>query len=163
MTLLIDANGRFAGYASVFNERDQGGDTMMPGAFAKCLRVKGAAGIRLLFQHDPREPVGVWDRLVEDRRGLYAEGHLVAGVPRADALRHLIAARAIDGLSIGFRAERATRDPRSGARSLFEVDLWEVSLVTFPMLGSARISPLPRGPEGARTAAMTQLLATLST
>lgn len=143
MRAMIDRDGRFSGYASVFAERDGGGDRVMPGAFGKSLRSRGAGGIRLLFQHDPKEPVGLWERLVEDGRGLWAEGRLLPGVPRADALRQLIAGGGLDGLSIGFRTVKALRDGPSGDRRLLEIDLWEISLVTFPMLASARIGPGP--------------------
>ena len=136
----IDADGRFAGYASVFNALDESGDIVMPGAFAKSLGKRGKARIRLLFQHDPKEPVGTWETIAEDGFGLWVEGRLVPGVPRADALRRLIERRAIDGLSIGFRTVKATREPRTGHRRLIEVDLWEISIVTFPMLAGARIS-----------------------
>lgn len=137
----IDAEGRFAGYASVFGRRDDSGDVVMPGAFAASLGRRGAARVRMLFQHDPKEPVGLWERVAEDGFGLWVEGRLVPGVPRADALRRLIERRAIDGLSIGFRTVRATREPRSGERRLWQVDLWEISIVTFPMLAEARIAP----------------------
>jgi len=133
----IDAQGRFSGYASVFNRIDQGGDMVMPGAFAASLDKRGAEGIRMLFQHDPKEPVGRWLALREDAHGLWAEGQLVPGVPRADALARLIGTKALDGLSIGFRTVRATR--ANGVRRLWQVDLWEVSIVTFPMLEVARI------------------------
>ncbi|MGN6101600.1 MAG: HK97 family phage prohead protease [Devosia sp.] len=139
-TLPIDASGRFAGYASVFGTLDDGGDIVMPGAFARSLAARGRDGVRMLFQHDPKEPVGTWERLVEDGFGLRVEGRLIGGVPRADALRRLIASGAIDGLSIGFRTVRATRDPRSRHRRLWQIDLWEISIVTFPMLAGARIS-----------------------
>jgi len=142
--LPIDADGRFAGYASLFGRLDDGGDIVMPGAFARSLG-RGRE-VRMLFQHDPKEPVGVWERLVEDNTGLYAEGRLVAGVPRAEALRRLIDAGAIDGLSIGFRTVRGSREPGSGHRRLWQVDLWEVSIVSFPMLDGARIVPPPGSP-----------------
>jgi HK97 family phage prohead protease len=135
----IDAEGRFAGYASVFGIPDTGGDIVMPGAFAKSL-ARGTRPVRLLFQHDPKEPVGLWERLVEDGFGLWAEGRLVPGVPRADALRRLIEKRALDGLSIGFRTVRATREPAAGLRRLWQIDLWEISIVTFPMMEAARIA-----------------------
>jgi HK97 family phage prohead protease len=141
--IAIDDGGRFAGYASVFGRLDDGGDIVMPGAFAKTLKQRGQGAIRLLFQHDPKEPVGLWERIVEDGFGLWVEGRLVGGVPRADALRRLIDARAIDGLSIGFRTVRATREPKGGHRRLWQVDLWEISIVTFPMLDAARIAPGP--------------------
>jgi HK97 family phage prohead protease len=142
----IDANGRFAGYASVFGALDDGGDIVMPGAFAKSLRKRGREQMRLLFQHDPKEPVGIWERIAEDGFGLWVEGRLTSGVPRADALRRLIETRAIDGLSIGFRTVRATREPATGYRRLWQVDLWEISIVTFPMMDGARIGPSPKMP-----------------
>ncbi len=85
----IDAGGRFCGYASVFNRRDSGGDIVLPGAFAKSLAKRGER-IRLLFQHDPKEPVGIWESLREDAHGLFVTGRLVPGVPQAEALRRLI-------------------------------------------------------------------------
>ena len=140
-TIPIDADGRFAGYASVFGKLDEGGDMVMPGAFRKSLNLRGRHRVKMLFQHDPKEPVGVWDRIAEDGFGLWVEGRLVGEVPRADALRRLIAKRAVDGLSIGFRTVKATRDGRAGTRKLWEVDLWEISIVTFPMMDLARIAP----------------------
>lgn len=136
----INEDGRFAGYASIFGALDDGGDLVMPGAFAKSLAARGRAGIRMLFQHDPKEPVGVWENIVEDGFGLWVEGRLTGGVPRADALRRLIAARAIDGLSIGFRTVRSSRESGTGHRRLREIDLWEISIVSFPMLPGARIA-----------------------
>ena len=139
----IDSAGRFAGYASIFGVLDDGGDIVMPNAFAGSLARRGRQDIRLLFQHDPKEPVGVWEAIAEDSVGLWVEGRLVAGVPRADALRRLIESRAIDGLSIGFRTTRATREAGTGHRRLWQVDLWEISIVTFPMMAQARIAAVP--------------------
>jgi HK97 family phage prohead protease len=150
MNIPIDAEGRFAGYASLFHELDQGGDIVMPGAFAGTLRKRGSGQLRMLFQHDPREPVGIWEGVAEDRRGLWVEGRLVPGVPRADALRRLIENRAIDGLSIGFRTVKATREPGTGLRRLWQIDLWEVSIVTFPMMAGARIADAKRPERDAR-------------
>lgn len=143
MRVAIDADGRFSGYASVFGRVDGGGDIVMPGAFRESLKMRGTGRIRLLFQHDPKEPIGLWDEIVEDGYGLKVAGRLLDGVPRAESLRALIAQRAIDGLSIGFRAVRATREGRTGTRRLWAVDLWEISIVTFPMMEAARISVAP--------------------
>jgi HK97 family phage prohead protease len=137
----IDGEGRFAGYASVFGKLDEGGDIVMPGAFRASLSLRGRHRIKMLFQHDPKEPVGTWDKIVEDGFGLWVEGRLVGEVPRADALRRLIARGAVDGLSIGFRTVKSTRDPKGGHRRLWEIDLWEISIVTFPMMDLARIAP----------------------
>lgn len=143
MTAVIDADGRFSGYASIFGQIDQGGDIVMPGAFAETLGKRAAGRVRLLFQHDPKEPIGLWDEIVEDARGLRVSGRLLDAVPRASHLKSLIAQGAVDGLSIGFRTVRATRDSRTGHRRLWTVDLWEISIVTFPMMDAARISSAP--------------------
>lgn len=134
----IDPEGRFAGYASLFNRLDSGGDVVMPGAFTRSLG-KRRDRIRLLFQHDPKEPVGTWDSIAEDARGLFVTGRLVPGVPRAEALKRLIGQGALDGLSIGFRTVKATRE--GGQRKLWQIDLFEISIVTFPMMEDARIAP----------------------
>ena len=139
--LPIDGEGRFEGYASVFGKLDDGGDIVMPGAFRRSLGLRGRHRIKMLFQHDPKEPVGTWDTIGEDDFGLWVVGRLVQDVPRAEALRRLIAKGAVDGLSIGFRTVKSTRASREGHRRLWEVDLWEISIVTFPMMDLARIAP----------------------
>jgi HK97 family phage prohead protease len=143
----IDEAGSFSGYASVFGQIDDGGDIVMPGAFGKSLARRGRERTRLLFQHDPKEPVGIWETIVEDGFGLWVKGRLIPGVPRADALQRLIESRAIDGLSIGFRTVKATR--AAGVRKLWQIDLWEISIVTFPMLDGARITPGQPAPDPA--------------
>ena len=128
------------GYASLFGIADEGGDIVRAGAFRRSLRRRGAGRVRMLWQHDPARPVGVWDEIREDARGLYVRGRLVPGVAQAEDALRLIASGALDGLSIGFRARRAVRDPRSGLRRLYEIDLWEISLVTFPQQDLARLT-----------------------
>lgn len=129
------------GYASLFGQRDTGGDTVMAGAYAASLARLAARGeqVRMLWQHDPAQPIGVWDRVQEDATGLYVEGRLLPEVTRAREAKVLLAAGAVDGLSIGYRTLRAEAAP-GGGRRLLELDLWEVSLVTFPMQASARIA-----------------------
>ena len=80
--------------------------------------------------------MGVWDQVSEDERGLFVRGRIMDWSAEARFARALAAAGALDGLSIGFRSRRARRDGR--LRVLVEVELWEVSLVTFPMLPGAR-------------------------
>lgn len=130
------------GYASLFGIEDQSRDIVMPGAFRASLDKRGVAGIRMLFQHDPAQPVGVWDEIREDARGLYVRGHLIEGAARANEILTLMQGGALDGLSIGFRTRRAQRDPRTGQRRLYNIDLWEISIVTFPMLPGARVSAM---------------------
>lgn len=136
----LTAEGRFSGYASLFGEPGLGKDVIERGAFSRSLQARGVAGIRMLFQHDPASPLGHWVTLKEDARGLYVEGQFAPGVSKADEVRRLMKARALDGLSIGFQTVRSKRDARTGIRYILEADLWEISVVTFPMLPSARVS-----------------------
>jgi HK97 family phage prohead protease len=144
-----DSGFRFAGYASLFNVVDLSGDTVLMGAFHRSLRARGVAGIRMLWNHDPAEPIGVWTAIREDSRGLRVEGRLTTAVARARSLAALIRDGALDGLSIGFHTLRANR-PKPAAKSargrrLIEVDLWEVSLVAFPMQPGAHVDRIEPG------------------
>lgn len=136
----LESDGAFEGYASLFDVPDLGRDVVLPGAFRDSLRARGPRGIKMLFQHDPAAPIGVWTDLVEDSRGLYARGRLTTDVARAAEILALIRAGALDGLSIGFRASAARREAKSGLRRLSRIDLWEISIVTFPLLPQARIT-----------------------
>ncbi|WP_394342991.1 HK97 family phage prohead protease [Paenirhodobacter populi] len=143
---LVRDGTRIVGYASLFDETDQGGDRVAPGAYAASLARLKAEGlsVKMLWQHDPAEPIGLWDVIREDARGLYVEGRLLPEVARAREAAALIGAGAIDGLSIGYRAVRATKDA-AGRRVLHEIELWEVSLVTFPMQRTARVAAKSEG------------------
>lgn len=138
-TKAVFEDGTFEGYASLFDAEDMGRDVVVRGAFAESLRAKGAAGIKMLFQHDPTEPIGVWEEIREDARGLYVRGRLMTAVAKAREVLNLMRAGALDGLSIGFKAQRTSRDARSGVRKIHKVDLWEISVVMFPMLPQARV------------------------
>jgi HK97 family phage prohead protease len=135
----IDADGTVEGYASLFGAVDQARDMVMPGAFAQTLNLRGLRRVPMLFQHDPAEPVGIWLELREDQHGLYARGRLIPEVARGRELFALVKAGAIDGLSIGFRTVKGRVDPRSRIRKLDQIDLWEISIVTFPLLNGARV------------------------
>lgn len=134
--------GKIDGYASVFNVVDGGGDMVMPGAFKGTLQDWKRKGqmVPMLWQHDPDEPIGVWDSLSEDEQGLKASGTLILDVPQAAAVRALVKGGAVSGLSIGYQTKDYTLDRNSGVRKLNKVDLWEVSLVTFPMCQEAQVS-----------------------
>ncbi len=135
--LAVTGDCGIEGYASVFGRPDQGGDVVESGAYAASLG--SGRRVKMLWQHDPREPIGTWDEIREDATGLYVKGRLLDGVARAREARELILAGAIDGLSIGYRTVQAHRNDK-GQRLLSEVELWEVSLVTFPMLPEARLA-----------------------
>jgi HK97 family phage prohead protease len=135
----IDDDGTVEGYASLFGEVDAARDMVMPGAFSRTLKSRGLRRIPMLFQHDPSEPVGVWLELTEDFRGLRARGKLIPDVARARELLALLRAGAIDGLSIGFRTVKGRIDPATRVRRIIDLDLWEISIVTFPLLAGARV------------------------
>lgn len=130
-----------SGYASLFGAADQGGDVVEAGAYAACLKRAEAEGrrVKMLWQHDPAQPIGVWDELREDARGLWVKGRILGSVARGREAAALIEAGAIDGLSIGYRTVKAGQNSK-GQRLLSELELWEVSLVTFPMLPTARVA-----------------------
>jgi uncharacterized protein len=144
--LTLAADGTIEGYASLFGEIDQARDMVMPGAFTQTLKARGLRKIPMLFQHDPSEPVVVWLELVEDFRGLRARGRLIPDVRRAHELLALLRAGAVDGLSIGYRTRRGVIEPRTRVRKLYQVDLWEISIVTFPLLDGARVGAVKAAP-----------------
>lgn len=133
-----DADGTFEGYASVFGIVDQGMDVVERGAFAKSLG--SGRQVKMLWQHDPHQPIGVWDEISEDERGLKVRGRILKDVARGAEAMALLKAGAIDGMSIGYRTVDAIREGADRVRKLLEVDLFEVSLVTFPMLPAATVT-----------------------
>lgn len=139
--LVLSDGSVIEGYASIFGRPDQGGDIVAPGAYAKSLEDLRAGGrrVKMLWQHDPAEVIGVWDEVREDEKGLWVHGRILPDIARGREAVALVAAGAIDGLSIGYRTIRAVRDGK-GNRLLAEIELWEVSLVTFPMMPDARVA-----------------------
>ena len=129
------------GYASLFGAADQGGDVVAKGAYGASLKAlaEEKRQVRMLWQHDPAQPIGIWDEVREDAKGLYVKGRILESVEKGREAAALLAAGAIDGLSIGYRTKRASKTDK-GQRLLMELELWEVSLVTFPMLPSARVA-----------------------
>ena len=144
MVSTVDAAGVFEGYASLFGIVDLGRDIVLPGAFRQSLETRGATGIKMLWQHKASEPIGSWLSISEDARGLRVTGRLNLAVAKAREVLALMREGAVDGLSIGFRADQWKRDAKSGLRRLVKIDLWEISLVTFPMLPQARVTALKR-------------------
>ncbi|MFO1208819.1 MAG: HK97 family phage prohead protease [Amaricoccus sp.] len=148
--LAVREGAEISGYASLFGAADQGGDVVQKGAYGASLArlAKARSGVKMLWQHDPTRPIGVWDEVREDARGLWVKGRLLLDVQAAREAWVLLEAGAIDGLSIGYRTVRSEKSA-SGQRLLHEVELWEVSLVTFPMLPEARVESDPSDAEAA--------------
>ena len=132
-----DQDGVFEGYASVFGVVDQGMDVVERGAFRKSL---GSRKVKMLWQHDMSQPIGVWDDIYEDERGLFVRGRLLKEVEKGREAMALLRAGAIDSMSIGYRTMEAIPEGDGRVRKLMEVDLFEISLVTFPMLPDAKVT-----------------------
>ena len=141
----VKANGEkgtFTGYGSIFGNEDQGSDIMQKGAFTKSLEQRPARKVKLLYQHKTDEPIGVFEDMYEDEKGLFVKGKLAMGTQKGREAYELLKMGALDGMSIGFRADpekQGYNESKRGTRTLKEVDLMEISLVTFPMNESALI------------------------
>lgn len=133
----------FHGYAVLFGKADAVRDIVLPGAFSRSLQNRPPRHVKMLLQHNPAHVIGLWHSLHEDRTGLYVEGIIIPTATHAQGLIELIQTRALDGLSIGYRTIRASRNNTTKTRLLREIDLWEISIVTFPMMQDARLSPRP--------------------
>jgi HK97 family phage prohead protease len=133
--------GTFEGYGSVFGNKDLGNDVIEAGAFAKSLKRRKPQNVKLLYQHKSDMPIGVFDEIKEDAHGLVVKGRLALKTQAGAEAYELLKMGALDGLSIGFRVnpKEVSYDKRGNKRIIKEVDLMEVSLVTFPMNPQATV------------------------
>lgn len=130
----VAEDGEFEGYLSTFGNVDRGMDMVMPGAFRRTLKERKLSAIKLLRDHDTRKVIGKWLSMEEDDRGLKVRGKLFAGtVQLATETLALMREGALDAMSIGYRTIKAQWDEEQGIRKLLDVELWEGSIVTFPM------------------------------
>jgi HK97 family phage prohead protease len=138
----VSEDGVIEGYGSVFGVRDSYSDIVAAGAFAASLSAHKAAGTMpaLLWQHRSDEPIGVWQSMDEDERGLAVRGQLAMETVRGREAHSLLKMGALTGLSIGFYSKAWKYDTEQDIRTLTEVDLWETSLVTFPANTAARVT-----------------------
>ncbi|MBA3904881.1 MAG: HK97 family phage prohead protease, partial [Rhodocyclaceae bacterium] len=128
---------RFTGYAAIFSTPDAGRDVLLPGAFG---RIEAAPP--LVWQHDLARPVGRIEALQADQRGLKVQARLSLESTQGRDAWALLASGALNGLSIGYRARRSRLDAARRLRLLEQVELVEISLVTLPMHGEARVIAL---------------------
>ena len=133
--------GMFEGYGSVFGNKDLGNDVIEKGAFTKSIKRRTNKGVKLLYQHKSDMPIGVFDEIKEDDHGLVVKGRLALKTQAGAEAYELLKMGALDGLSIGFKINpsEVSYDRRSNKRIIKEVDLMEVSLVTFPMNPQATV------------------------
>lgn len=137
----LSESGTFAGYGSVFGVTDSYGDIVVPGAFTDSLAAQKAAGRMpaMLWQHRSAEPLGVYTDMKEDSIGLVVEGQLALSTVRGAEAYSLLKMGALSGLSIGYMSREDSFDRVTGITTLKKLDLWEVSLVTFPANDAARV------------------------
>lgn len=137
----INNLGKFCGYASVFNVEDSYRDTIIPGAFKNTLRSKNIkSDIKLLWQHAQNKPIGYFDVIKEDAIGLYVEGRIMLDIQQGLEAYNLIKNKAVSGLSIGYSVKNADYNKTRNSRILKEIDLFEISIVTFPANEYANIT-----------------------
>jgi HK97 family phage prohead protease len=138
----LDDSGGFDGYASVFDVRDSVADIVVKGAFNRTLKSYETRGKmpKMLWQHNTAEPIGVWSEMREDERGLYVKGTLLLDIQRGREAYALLKAGALDSMSIGYTVKQADYDKKQGVRILKDVEIYEVSLVTFPANTSAIVT-----------------------
>ena len=135
-------DGSVEGYGSVFDVEDSYSDVIVKGAFEETIKAHKAAGTMpaMLWQHDAEHPIGVWTDMVEDSKGLVIKGRLAMETQKGREAYELLKMGAMKGLSIGFMSKQWAYDEAAGIRTLTEIDLWEVSLVTFPANTKARVT-----------------------
>lgn len=138
----VNADGTVEGYGSVFGVRDNYDDVIAQGAFIQSLKDHKAAGTMpaMLWQHDAGKPIGVWTEMVEDEKGLRIKGQLAMETVKGKEAHALLKMGALNGLSIGFMSKEWAYDRDTEVRTLTAIDLWEVSLVTFPANEKARVT-----------------------
>jgi HK97 family phage prohead protease len=137
---LSDA-GTFSGYGSVFGVIDTYNEIVAPGAFSESLADQKAKGRlpAMLWQHRSAEPLGIYTAMAEDDLGLKVEGQIAMSTVRGAEAHSLLKMGALSGLSIGYMPREDSYDKVTGITTLKKVDLWEVSLVTFPANDAARV------------------------
>lgn len=129
----LSEQGEFEGYASICGNVDRGGDIVVQGCFAESLNKRPAGKVKMLLHHDPKRICGVWTEIVEDPRGLRVKGKLLLTTQDGRETYELMRAGALDALSIGYKTQVYEIDRATGVRRIQKAELWEVSVVTFPM------------------------------
>ena len=137
----VNDDGTFEGYGSVFGTVDSYGTVVDKGAFEKTLNDRKGK-IRLLWQHDSSQPIGVFTDLYEDNIGLRFKAQLNLDVQRGKEAYSLLKQGALDGMSIGFVPLQWSIDDTDDEETCHftEVKLYEISLVTFPANEDATVT-----------------------
>jgi uncharacterized protein len=137
-----ESDGSFEGYGAIFNTVDQGQDIIDPTAFDVSLDRRKSETFPILWQHDPSQPIGFWESIAPDAKGLFCKGRILRDVTKGSDAIALLKAMAIGGLSIGYKTIQAVEEGGGRIRRLMEVDLREISVVTFPMHPDAGVTAI---------------------
>jgi hypothetical protein len=135
---VVSEDGRISGYAAIYDVMDRGDDVIVQGAFKSL-----PAALPMLWAHDPKVVIGVWDKLELDTKGLKASGYFLEGIQKAEETKKLLLANAVGGLSIGYSvAERNFKTLANGTkvRYITDLDVFEISVTPTPMAPLARIN-----------------------
>jgi len=145
----VNEDGTVEGYGSVFGVKDSYADVIQKGAFIKSITEHRQAKTMpaMLWQHDSSQPIGIWTDMTEDANGLKLSGKLAMETVKGKEAHALLKMGAINGLSIGFMTKQSNYDEKAEIRTLTEVELWEVSLVTFPANTKARVTQVKSADE----------------
>ena len=142
-------DGTVEGYGSIFGVTDKYNDIIAAGAFVDSLKEHKASGTMpaMLWQHESDEPIGIWTDMAEDAKGLRIKGRLALDTTRGKEAFALLKMGALNGLSVGFISKQWSYDTETDIRTLTEIDLWEVSIVTFPANEKARVTQIKSADE----------------
>ena len=142
-------DGSVEGYGSVFGVRDSYDDVIAGGAFGASITAHKSSGTMpaMLWQHDAGQPIGIWTDMTEDAKGLHIKGKLALDTVKGKEAHALLKMGALNGLSIGFVSKQWAYDRETEVRTLTEIELWEVSLVTFPANEKARVTNVKASPD----------------
>lgn len=142
----VSEEGEFEGYAAVFNNVDRAYDRLVKGAFDETLKEKKPNQIKMLYQHNHTKPIGVFTEFKVDSKGLKVKGRINVNTPLGQEVHSNMKEGVLDSMSIGYRAQDFEYKEYKGAliRELKKVDLWEVSVVTFPANPKAGIRSVKR-------------------
>ena len=148
----MDDSGQIEGYGSIFGNVHADGHRVMPGAFAQSLLAFISKGRmpKMLWQHDQAQPIGIWEDVIEDDQGLRVKGRLLLQTPQGRTAYELLKADALDGLSIGYRLKDSKFNQDDRCLDLLEIDLHEISLVTFPANEEAGVTHIKSKPQTLR-------------
>lgn len=131
-----EETGVFEGFASTFGNVDSDNDVITSGAFTDSIKKRMP---KMLYQHDMRQPIGVYTDIKETSSGLMVKGK-VSNTAQGKDIITLLKDGVIDSMSVGFVTNDYDYDNKTNIRIIKSLELYEISLVTFPANEQAKIT-----------------------